>query len=202
MKPLLLRESVLALTLALAGCATYSGESPGAVDVTRFHLNEPVARAAISVDPANPAERTSVEFSGYRMAVERQLARLGWTIVAPGGTPEQIALVRFGQANLGPMPRRSPISIGIGGSTGGWNSGIGGGINFGVGGKKRGDRIAATMDVSIRRRSDGTVFWEGRAQTLADLGATSAAYGPVAEKLAEALFRDFPGESGRTIRVP
>jgi hypothetical protein len=51
------------------------------------------------------------------------------------------------------------------------------------------------LSVRIKRRSDGTVFWEGRAMDPS--GQANA----VAATLASALFRDFPGESGRTIRV-
>ncbi|MDB5668889.1 MAG: hypothetical protein JWL74_1839 [Alphaproteobacteria bacterium] len=58
-----------------------------------------------------------------------------------------------------------------------------------------------TLDVRIKRRSDGSVFWEGKAAG-AGLAAGSAAERTAAvERLAEALFRDFPGESGRTIRI-
>jgi hypothetical protein len=52
------------------------------------------------------------------------------------------------------------------------------------------------LSVRIKRRSDGTMFWEGRAMDPS--GTASAGAGA---RLASALFRDFPGESGRTIRV-
>jgi hypothetical protein len=52
------------------------------------------------------------------------------------------------------------------------------------------------LSVRIKRRSDGTVFWEGRAANPS--GGAAPAGGAM---LASALFRDFPGESGRTIRV-
>jgi hypothetical protein len=52
------------------------------------------------------------------------------------------------------------------------------------------------LSVRIKRRSDGTLFWEGRAM---DPGGTAGA--DAGARLASALFRDFPGESGRTIRV-
>jgi hypothetical protein len=53
----------------------------------------------------------------------------------------------------------------------------------------------APLSVRIKRRSDGTLFWEGRAMDPTGTGSANAA------TLASALFRDFPGESGRTIRV-
>ena len=48
----------------------------------------------------------------------------------------------------------------------------------------------------------GAVVWEGRAQTEAPGNAPAAQPGLAADKLARALFQDFPGESGRTITVP
>jgi hypothetical protein len=55
--------------------------------------------------------------------------------------------------------------------------------------------VGTPLSVRIKRRSDGTLFWEGRAMDPSGTGSTNAA------TLASALFRDFPGESGRTIRV-
>ncbi|MET1110202.1 MAG: hypothetical protein ABWX67_01600, partial [Allosphingosinicella sp.] len=60
---------------------------------------------------------------------------------------------------------------------------------------------ASLLEVAIRRRSDGTVFWEGRAVGEAPTGSAGAARTAAVERLAAALFQDFPGESGRTIRV-
>ena len=56
--------------------------------------------------------------------------------------------------------------------------------------------------ITGNRLSDGAVVWEGRAQTEAPGNAPSAQPGLAADKLARALFQDFPGESGRTITVP
>jgi hypothetical protein len=58
--------------------------------------------------------------------------------------------------------------------------------------------VATMLDVRIQRRSDGSVFWQGRAIAETPAGAARA---ETVGRLAEALFRDFPGESGRTIRV-
>ena len=65
----------------------------------------------------------------------------------------------------------------------------------------QGNRVRTDMRVRIQRRSDATVSWEGRAETEARAGSAMAARGAAVDALAAALFRDFPGESGRTIRV-
>ncbi len=60
---------------------------------------------------------------------------------------------------------------------------------------------ATRLEVGLKRRSEGSVFWQG--QATSQPGTYSSAAGRVAavQRLAEAVFRDFPGESGRTIRL-
>jgi hypothetical protein len=58
------------------------------------------------------------------------------------------------------------------------------------------------LAVRIVRRSDRAVIWEGTAVQLAKAGSPAAQPSIAASKLAESLFKDFPGVSGATIRVP
>jgi hypothetical protein len=58
-----------------------------------------------------------------------------------------------------------------------------------------------SLDVRLKRRSDGSVIWEGRAVGATLPAASIAERTASVERLANALFRDFPGESGRTIRL-
>ena len=99
------------------------------------------------------------------------------------------------------LRQRSPVTVGVGGGTGSYGSGVGLGVGFGLGGGGSREMIGTLMEVRIKRRSDGTVFWEGRAATEARADSPMAQPAAAVEKLADALFRDFPGESGRTIRV-
>jgi len=59
--------------------------------------------------------------------------------------------------------------------------------------------VATQLAVQLKRRSDGSIIWEGRAQSPARTGAVASSSD--VQKLARALFKDFPGESGRTISV-
>jgi len=53
------------------------------------------------------------------------------------------------------------------------------------------------MTLQIRRASDGSAMWEGRASTIApSIDPISAA--PV---LLQALLKDFPGPSGQSVTV-
>ena len=190
-------------SLALAaGCAT-DNVSSGA-SITRFHLGQPIARAQIAVEPVDPSDAGSLEFSQISASVERELTRLGWTVAQGNARSEQVALVGVTQQSR-EAARRSGLSIGIGGGTGSYGRrggvGVGGGVAIPVGGRGAGEIVATQLSVRIQRRSDATVAWEGRALTEARADAPLAARAAASNRLAEALFRDFPGESGRTIRV-
>ena len=65
----------------------------------------------------------------------------------------------------------------------------------------RDSSVVTELSVRIQRRSDATVAWEGRASLEARSNAALADRRAAVDRLATALFQDFPGESGRTIRV-
>ena len=60
---------------------------------------------------------------------------------------------------------------------------------------------SSLLSVQLKRRDDATVIWEGRASTVTDAGSPADAPAALSQKLATALFRDFPGASGQTIMV-
>jgi hypothetical protein len=95
------------------------------------------------------------------------------------------------------------VSFGIGGASFGRGSSFGGGVGTTVPiGQNHPHFIVGTrMMVQIKRRSDGTVIWEGRAMTEAKGQSPDAQPQAAIAKLAHALFLGFPGESGRTITV-
>ncbi|WP_414900989.1 DUF4136 domain-containing protein [Sphingomonas flavalba] len=183
--------------VALGACAT--GPSP--IDTTRFHLNQALERGSAMVEPVAGGDADSLEFRTYADAVQRELQRVGYVPAERLGTSLYVAVLSIERDSREGPPRRSPVSIGLGGGTGGYRGGVGGGISFGLG-KKGSDVIVGTrLTVQLKRRADQTVVWEGRAETTAQEGAADAQPATTAARLAEALFRDFPGESGRTIRV-
>ena len=190
--------SALAL---VAGCAT--DDMVTGASVTRFHLGQQIARGPIAIESVDPRDTNSLEFQAISAPIARELARLGWTVV-PNNASEQVAAISLTQQPR-EAARRSGVSIGIGGGTGGYGRhggvGVGGGVAIPIGGGRTNVVIGSQLSVRIQRRSDATVAWEGRAQTEARAGTPLASRAGAADRLAEALFRDFPGESGRTIRV-
>lgn len=191
MKTAFLRSAPLLLAASLAACASGGGgqrSAGGGLEVARFHLGDPVARAQIAVEPFDKADSNRPEYPAYAAAVGRQLSRLGWTVVPTTTGSEQIALIDLEQGSREAIAALSAARIGRGVSS-----------TMAAGASP--DVTASLLEVAIRRRSDGTVFWEGRAVGEARTGSPEAARTAVVERLAEALFRDFPGESGRTIRL-
>lgn len=191
----------LAGSVLLSACMTEVGPTPPSV--TRFHLGQPIAHAVIAVESSDPADANSLEFDAVADAVGRELTRLGWTVQKGNARSEQVAVVSITQSDR-LAPRRSGFSVGVGGGTASYGRhggvGVGGGVEIPVG--RRANRVVATqLSVRIQRRSDATVAWEGRAEFEAPAGTPDAARAAAASHLAAALFRDFPGESGRTIRV-
>ena len=187
MKLMVVRGAVIGLAALLSGCASMSSSGGGGmvssgVDVTRFHLGGDVARGIISIEPVDAAQAGSFDFNRIATAVERELTRLGWQVARGNTRSEQLALVRVMQGTR-EGARRSAFGM----PTGGW----------------RPNAIVVTeLSVRLQRRSDGTAIWEGRAQLEARGNSPLANAANAADRLAPALFQGFPGESGRTIRVP
>lgn len=189
-----------AAALLLAGCAT----TVSPVEVTRFHLGEPIARGTVMVMPLGDGD-PSLEYRSYAAAVEQELSRAGYSVVQSNLGTEFIADVGFVRANRVAPRERSPVSIGLGGGgfSGGRRSGLGlgGGLSFGLGGGGSGDIVVSELSVRLKRRAGEDVIWEGRAQTEARGSNPATQPGIAAEKLARALFAGFPGRSGETITV-
>jgi hypothetical protein len=190
MKTAFLGSALLVLAASLGACATRGGEqkAAGGVEVARFHLGQQVARGPIAIEAFDKADSNRPEFPAYRAAVEKQLVRLGWTVVPTTAQSEQIALIDLEQGSRQAIAALTAARIGRGVAPG---AAAGSGANL----------TATLLEVAIRRRSDATVFWEGRAVAEAPTGSAEAARTAAVERLADALFRDFPGESGRIIRV-
>ena len=154
------------------------------------------------VSPTEASEGTVLEYATYAAAVRRELQRIGYTEpVSSAANSEYVAQISVQQSRISADGGRSPVSVGVGGSTGSYGSGIGMGIGINLGGKPK-DKIATELSVRILRRADNQAVWEGRAWVEAKDGSPASQPALAASKLAEALFKDFPGESGTTITVP
>ena len=196
----MIRRPALALLapLALAGCAT---QYTGPVEVTRFVGTEGTARLGngpIFVEAA-PGDGSSLALSPYTSAVAQELQRLGYNEAARTAAG-QIAEVRLERYQVSRGGQRSPISVGVGGSTGSYGSGLGLGLGINLGGGQR-DRIGTQLAVTIRDAATGQSLWEGRADFQASDNSPLASGPGNAQTVAAALFQGFPGNNGETIEV-
>ena len=197
--------STITAALLLSGCVTPTGP----VEVTRFNR---VAEGAAygngsftigSIDENNSAA-TGISSSPYKIAVEREMQRIGYTESAAADKSDVIANISVTITDLGKSSSRGPVSVGVGGSTGGYRSGVGVGVGLDLTSLINPPKARLLTELSVRivNRSDGVVIWEGRAQQQSSTGSPAAQPGIAASKLAEALFKDFPGTSGETIIIP
>ena len=206
---------------ALAGCSTTTP-----VEVTRFHLAQPIAPGSFAVEQGGPAGMAlptgiaptgdpgmgpgQIEAQSYNGIVAAEMQRLGFTPAASITQADLVASVIVDRGAREDLNRqRSGFSFGLGGFGGGGGYGrrggtaVGGGagVTVPIGGNKPAYITGTRLMVQLKRRSEGTVIWEGRAQTEARATSPDAQPDVAVAKLARALFTGFPGESGRTITV-
>lgn len=190
---------LLALPVVLSACATPTAP----VEVTRFHAPETVGRlgrGVIAVVPASGGSASSLELAAYRAAIAQELVRLGYVEATPGVGASQIAEFRLDREVLRPVSDGSPVSVGVGGSTGSYGSGVGVGVGINLGGGSP-DRVETQLAVTIRDVTGRQPLWEGRASFGAPRNSRDAAPQAAASRIAAALFSAFPGRSGETIEV-
>ena len=188
----------LALSLALGGCVAPTGP----VEVTRFHAQDIAAlgKGSIAVEPAPGLDGASLEWKAYQAAIERQLALVGYSTVPAGTTSRQVAQLRLSREAFRPDSNGGPVSVGVGGSTGTYGSGLGVGIGVNLS-PRPSEQVRTDLGVIIRDRASGLALWEGRANFTVRTGSPLAGTSLGAAKMAEALFKGFPGQSGETIGV-
>lgn len=192
----------LSLGTALAACAL---PATGPVQVTRFIAQpqlERLGQGSIFVESAPGGEGEDASaLLPYKAAVARQLVALGYVEV-PREQAAQVARLRLNRTVIAAAPSRGPVSVGVGGSTGSYGSGVGVGVGFNLGGNTSKEQISTRLEVRINDALTGDSLWEGRA--IFDVASKSllADSAQNAGVMAEALFRDFPGNNGETIDVP
>ena len=183
--------------LAITACTTPQGP----IEVTRFVDPAGAARlgqGTIFVEAA-PGSIDGLDAAPYKAAVAAELTRLGYRESARADA-SQIAQVRIERFSETAEGRRSPVSVGVGGSTGTYGSGVGVGVGINLGGGPR-PTTGTQLGVTLRDARGGVNLWEGRADIRTTDRAPLADRTRNAQALAAALFRDFPGRSGETVQV-
>jgi hypothetical protein len=186
----------LAAAMMVAGCTT----TPTA-QVTRFHLNQPIPKDTLTVVPATGIDPNSLEFRSYAEDVSRQFAALGFPPAPVPGKSAYVVTINAAQSSGVAPPTSSPVSIGFGGATGGSGFGMGGGVSVPVGGS--GAQVVNNNQVALqmKRRSDNSIVWEGRASQQVPANSANASLAASVPLLTSLLLKDFPGLSGQTLTV-
>ena len=188
----------VAMISVLATACTTPGPVSG-TEVTRFHRGDTIGPQAINIEAADEADNESLEFNTYKGIVANELSRLGFERTEPDQV-DLLAVVGVSQDVEIQAPKRSPFSIGIGGGSYGGSGGAGVSTSTNVGGSSGGEVVVTTLEVQLVSREQGDVLWEGRAVRTLAPGSGEQPLGTM-EKLASALFMDFPGKSGSTVQV-
>ena len=196
-RPVLSITPLLAPSALLAACTTPQGP----IEVTRFVGPDGAARlgqGTVFVESA-PGSIDGLEAAPYKAAVAAELTRLGYreSNRADASQIAQVRIERFVETAEG---RRSPVSVGVGGSTGSYGSGVGVGVGINLGGGRR-PTSATQLGVTLRDARGGVNLWEGRSDIRTTDKSPLADRTANAQALAAALFRDFPGRSGETVQV-
>lgn len=192
-----LRLFPILFILLVAGACTHTPEA----QVTRFHTlesgTEPPGRGrAVSIEPAGSIVM-GPEFVSYADMLGSRLAMHGFQ-PAGNGPADIIARLdyeselREGTRADGPQ---TSVGVGVGGGS---RRGMGFGVSgiFDVTGSEQ-DVYEYTLSVTLDDAGTDNRLFEGRAVVAAGAGDISA----VMPFLMDALFRDFPGRSGETVRV-
>ena len=196
---------------ALAACASNFN-----ADVSRFESQLPApAGQTFTVVASDPALAGGLEFSMYAQKVADHLAALGYAPVNDEASADLIVRFDFGVDGgrervrstgmgmsdpwWGPWYGYRPYYRGYRGYYGayspwawGWNSGWYGGSDV-----RSYTIYTSGIEMKIDRRADGQRLFEGRAQAV----STSNRLQWLVPNLIDAMFTDFPGNSGETVRI-
>jgi Domain of unknown function (DUF4136) len=201
----------VALAIGLSACAT-----PFKADVSRFAVQLPAPQGqTFAVVAEDPKLAGGLEFALYADAVAKEMEELGY---ARASSPETAnLLVRFdygvdngrervrtdfagGPAFIDPYFGR----FGRFGGFGGFNRGYAFGfydpfLGSGFGGPNVRSYTIYTsgIDVKIDRAVDGQRLFEGKAEAV----SRSNRLPVLVPNLVDAIFTDFPGGSGETVRI-
>jgi hypothetical protein len=170
------------------------------VEVTRFHTAEAARSGTVRLVADDGLDPGSLEYRTFASAVADAMTRAGFTPVLDE-TATYTARIGYERHVDRPVDDRgSPVSVGVGGATGRYGGGLGVGIGINLSGKPKAT-IGTLLRVQMRQTDSGQALWEGRAETAARENKADAQTGVAAARLANALFKDYPGQSGATIKV-
>jgi hypothetical protein len=196
----------VALALGLSACAT-----PFKADVSRFAVPLPAPQGqTFAVVAEDPKLAGGLEFATYANSVAAELTQLGYAQAASPEAADMLVRFDYRVDNGRERVRTDFNGAGFGGygPFGGFGR-FSRGYAFGFydpflfGGGFGGPEVrsytvyTSGVDVKIDRRADGQRLFEGKAEAV----SRSNRLPRLVPNLVDALFTDFPGNSGETVRI-
>ncbi len=176
--------------LLLSACADMGVRA----DVTRFNRPEAMAPQRFTIVP-DAGQVGSLEFQSYAGQVADALARLGWSPVAPGGRTDTVVRINWGQGTPEVMTWQEPAP---GYPYAGWPYyGRGTPYPYWESRSVVVHPLWLSVTIATTDAEQSRVLFEGRATTEQSRGTIN----PVMPSLVRALFTNFPGVNGSTVRV-
>jgi hypothetical protein len=205
----------VAAPVALLGLSACTTGFPA--QVSRFQAMPAPAGQSFIIEAADPENRGGLEFSRYAELVRQHMVAQGFREAASRSDATLVVSLDYGVDNgqQRVVSRPDPfIGSGFGYRGFGWGRPYY--SRYGYYGYRRspfywgwhdpfwgGDRIESYtvyqsfVDLDIRRASDGQAVFEGLAQGRSRTNRLTA----LVPNLVEALFTNFPGNSGETVRI-
>jgi hypothetical protein len=198
----------LAVPLLLAGFLAACAATPFKADVSRFAVPLPAPQGqTFAVVAEDPKLAGGLEFGMYADMVAQKMEKLGY---ARAASPESAdMLVRFdygvdtGRERVRTDFSGAGFAAGPWGPWGRWGGGFGRwGYGFYdpwlAGPEVRSYTVYTSgIDLKIDRAADGQRLFEGKAEAV----SRSNRLPKLVPNLVDAMFTDFPGNSGETVRI-
>lgn len=194
----------LALAAGLAACTSPSFKA----DVSRFAVPLPAPQGqTFAVVPEDPKLAGGLEFATYANSVAEEMTQLGYTRAASPEAADMLVRFDYRVDNGRERVRTDLNGAGFAGNPwgpwGGWGGGFGRwgyGFNdpfFGGPNVRSFTVYTSAIDVKIDRTADGQRLFEGKAEAVSRSNRLPA----LVPNLVDAIFTDFPGNSGETVRI-
>lgn len=205
-----------ALLMALAACA-----SPFKADVSRFQSQLPAPSGqTFAIVADDPKLAGGLEFSQYASIVRDRMAKVGYVPVENPASANLIVRFEYGVDGGRERVRSAPMAGSYWGPWGGYGGGFGGGFygrrgwggwggGFGApwrygfydpffdGGVQSYTIFTSGVSLKIDRAADGQRLFEGKAEAV----SSSNRLQYLVPNLVEAMFTNFPGNTGETVRI-
>ncbi len=208
----------LALLIGASACAT----TPFKADVSRFAVQLPAPQGqSFAVVAEDPRLAGGLEFALYADVVAKEMEQLGYARASSPETANLLVRFDYGVDNGRERIRTDFNGGGFGGFNGGFgrfgNGGFGrfggfggfGGFNnsfafgfhdpflFGGPDVRSYTIYTSAIDMKIDRTADGQRLFEGKAEAV----SRSNRLPNLVPNLVDAIFTDFPGGTGETVRI-